>query len=247
VPETILAVEQASVHYGPKHARTHALNGVSLTFSAGELTVVMGPSGSGKTTLLSVLGCLLRPATGRVFVNGQEAGTLSESQRTRLRRRNIGFIFQAFRLFHALSAFENVMLAGDIAGVRDRKHAERARGLLTDFGLGDKLNAGSRGLSGGEQQRVAIARALLRNPRIILADEPTASLDAAAGRNICGILRGLAVDRQHAVVVVSHDPRWSEFAHRTVVLEDGRVVQDRRNHDENPMHHPGGSAETIRA
>jgi len=162
-----------------------------------------------------------------VYVNGSEVSRMSERERTRLRGR-IGFVFQAFRLFHSLPALENVMMAAEISGERG-KRAQRARRLLEDFGLGDKLGLKPDALSGGEKQRVAIARALLAEPSIVLADEPTASLDFEAGRQIREILRKLADGQQRTVVVVSHDDRWKEFAHRTVVLEDGCLVADGRN------------------
>lgn len=225
--ELNLAVASVTVSYGPKNARVRALNQVSLSFLPGELTLVMGPSGSGKTTLLSLLGCLLTPDEGSVYVNGSEVSRLKESERTGLRRR-IGFIFQAFRLFQSLPALENVMIAAEISGAR-HPHARAARTLLADLGLGDKLGLKPDELSGGEKQRVAIARALLSDPPIVLADEPTASLDSKAGLQISEILRDLAVKQQRTVVVVSHDHRWTNFAHRTVILEDGRPVEDRRS------------------
>jgi putative ABC transport system ATP-binding protein len=227
VPKRNLAVEGVSVWYGPKGARVPALRDVSLTFMPGELTLVMGPSGSGKTTLLSLLGCLLTPDEGSVFVGGAEVGRLKERQRTRLRSQ-VGFIFQAFRLFHSLPALENVMIAAEICGER-RHRAQAARKLLVGLGLGEKLRLKPDELSGGEKQRVAIARALLSDPPIVLADEPTASLDFQAGRQIAEILKNLALAEQRTVVVVSHDHRWTNFAQRTIVLEDGRVVEDRRN------------------
>jgi putative ABC transport system ATP-binding protein len=204
-----------------------ALSDVSLSFAPGELSLVMGPSGSGKTTLLSLLGCLLTPDEGSVFVDGSEVSCLKERQRTRLRR-SIGFIFQAFRLFGSLSALENVMVAAEISGAR-RRYAQTAQRLLVELGLGEKLWLKPDALSGGEKQRVAIARALLSGPSILLADEPTASIDAQAGRRVSEILKRLAEEQNRTVVVVSHDHRWTNFAHRTVVLEDGRVVEDRRN------------------
>jgi putative ABC transport system ATP-binding protein len=200
-----------------------ALDDVSLSFAAGALTLIMGPSGSGKTTLLSLLGCLMTPDSGSVFVNGLDTGRLSDSKRTELRRHGIGFIFQAFRLFRSLSALENVLLTAEIAGARERGF-RAAKDLLGRLGLGDKQHLKPDALSGGEKQRVAIARALLSNPKILLADEPTAALDSNAGRQICEILRRLADDEHRTVVVVSHDHRWASFAHRTVVLEDGRVL-----------------------
>ena len=215
--------------YGSNGTRVRALNDVSLTFGTGTLTLIMGPSGSGKTTLLSLLGCLLTPDNGSVFVDGEEVTALDERERTELRRAQIGFIFQAFRLFHSLSAFENVMIAAEIGGTRDQASSDAARQLLENLGLGDKLHLKPKALSGGEKQRVAIARALLPNPKILLADEPTAALDASAGRQIGEILRDLAVEQKRTIVVVSHDHRWANFAHRTLVLEDGRLVEDRRN------------------
>lgn len=228
MPETKLAVQNASVFFGSNANRVRALKDVSLEFAPGELTLVMGPSGSGKTTLLSLLGCLQTPDSGSVFVNGSNAGSLGERKRTQLRARHIGFIFQAFRLFHALSAFENVMLAAEISRERDEQRCQEAMELLGELGLGEKLDLKPNALSGGEKQRVAIARALLRRPDILLADEPTAALDSEAGRRICEILHKRADVHKHTVVVVSHDPRWTAFAHRTIVLEDGKVVGDRR-------------------
>jgi putative ABC transport system ATP-binding protein len=221
-----LALDGVTVRYGPKRARVLALDKVSLSFEPGELTLIMGPSGSGKTTLLSLLGCLLTPDQGSVFIEGCDVSQLKEGQRTRLRG-NIGFIFQAFRLLHSLSAFENVMIAAEIAGDR-RGKAHAARKLLVDLGLGQKLELKPDELSGGEKQRVAIARALLSDPPLVLADEPTASLDFKAGRQISEIMRKLAVEQRRTVIVVSHDQRWTHFAQRIVLLEDGRVIEDKR-------------------
>jgi putative ABC transport system ATP-binding protein len=229
VPEAILAAKNVSMSYGSSGTQVRALDDVSLSFDTGDLTLIMGPSGSGKTTLLSLLGCLMTPDDGSVFVDGSEVTSLDERERTKLRRGQIGFIFQAFRLFHSLSAFENVMIAAEIGGTRDQERSDAAHQSLEKLGLGEKLHLKPNALSGGEKQRVAIARALLPNPKILLADEPTAALDAKAGRQIGEILRDLAVQQKRTIVVVSHDHRWANFAHRTVVLEDGRVVDDRRN------------------
>jgi len=223
VPDQFLAVEDARISFGEGDARVRALRGVSATFERGTLSLVMGPSGSGKTTLLSLLGCLLSPDEGTVFVDGVAVNELSGSEKTVLRRKKISFVFQAFRLLHSLSAIDNVALGLEI---RDPKRADRmaiARELLLQFGLGDKLNREPNELSPGEKQRVAIARALAGNPPIVLADEPTASLDAEAGRNICQILRSQVDQNGRTVVVVSHDPRWKEFADRTITLSDGQI------------------------
>lgn len=200
-----------------------ALAGVSVNFDQGHLTLVTGPSGSGKTTLLSLLGCLLRPDEGHVYLHGINVAKMGEARRSKVRRDHIGFVFQAFRLLKSLTALDNVALAGDVAG---RSEQGRARQLLEDLGLGAKLNLRPDELSGGEKQRVAIARALLRNPSIVLADEPTASLDSKSGEQIASILRDLAEVQKRTVVVVSHDPRWRDLAHRRISLKDGRVVED---------------------
>jgi putative ABC transport system ATP-binding protein len=229
VPDAILTAKNVGMSYGSNGTRVRALDDVSLSFATGTLTLIMGPSGSGKTTLLSLLGCLMTPDTGSVFVDGTEVTSLDERERTELRRGQIGFIFQAFRLFHSLSAFENVMIAAEIGGTRDQQSSDAARQSLEKLGLGDKLHLKPNALSGGEKQRVAIARALLPNPKILLADEPTAALDASAGRQIGEILRDLAEQHKRTIVVVSHDHRWANFSHRTVLLEDGRLIDDRRN------------------
>lgn len=227
MPNPKLAVEEVSVWYGSKRTRICALGDINLSIQPGEMTLIMGPSGSGKTTLLSLLGCLRTPDRGSVFVNGVDVTRIKQRERTRLRR-GIGFIFQAFRLFHSLSALENVLISAEIAATRLQK-ARAARQLLESLGLGEKLHLKPDELSGGEKQRVAIARALLADPGIVLADEPTASLDAEAGRQISDILARLATQQNRTVVVVSHDHRWMNFAHRIVLLEDGRLVGDKRN------------------
>jgi putative ABC transport system ATP-binding protein len=195
-------------------------------FDQGTLSLVMGPSGSGKTTLLSMLGCLLSPDEGAVFVDGMTVNMVTEAERTVIRQKKISFVFQAFRLFHSLSAIDNVALGFEIRDAAASGRMEMARDLLLQFGLGDKLNQEPNELSPGEKQRVAIARALAGNPPILLADEPTASLDAQAGKNICQILRDQVDEQARTVVVVSHDPRWREFADRTITLCDGRVEQE---------------------
>ena len=226
MPDQFLAVEDARISFGEGDARVRALRGVSVAFERGTLSLVMGPSGSGKTTLLSLLGCLLSPDQGTVFVDGVAVSELSGVEKTVLRRQKISFVFQAFRLLHSLSAIDNVALGLEI---RDGKRADRmavARDLLLQFGLGDKLNLEPNELSPGEKQRVAIARALAGNPPILLADEPTASLDAEAGRNICQILRRQVDQNGRTIVVVSHDSRWKEFADRTITLSDGQIKQE---------------------
>jgi putative ABC transport system ATP-binding protein len=223
MPERLLAVEGASVFYGRGHARSQALRGVSLGFDPGKLTLIIGPSGSGKTTLLALLGCLMVPDQGAVFVQGQDVTRISEAARTRIRRRQIGFVFQAFRLFRSLRALDNVAMGSEVTGAPGSR--QRAGELLRRFDLLGKAHLKPDELSGGEKQRVAIARALIKDPPILLADEPTASLDSQAGHQISQILFELAEEQGRTVVVVSHDPRWEKFAHKIVVLQDGQVAR----------------------
>jgi putative ABC transport system ATP-binding protein len=225
VPSVELAVEEVGVVYGAGAAAVRALANVTLSFYPGTVTLIVGPSGSGKTSLLCVLGCLLTPQVGQIFVLGQEVRTLSDGRKTALRQRHIGFVFQAFRLFKSLSALENVLIAKEIVGSCSNEDKEVAQQRLCDLGLEGKLSLKPSALSGGEKQRVAIARALVTNPSIILADEPTASLDSAAGHKVGEILRNLAEVENRVVVIVSHDLRLTRFAHRVVEMSDGEVVR----------------------
>ncbi len=221
--ESILSVEGIHVTHGVGNASMRALCDVSLSFPTGSLTLVMGPSGSGKTTLLSVLGCLLVPNEGSVFVNGRDVTTATEEERTTIRRDELGFVFQAFRLFESLTAFENVTLASEIAGEKGEPSRAKAEQCLDLLDMGGKKHLKPAEMSGGEKQRVAIARALMRDPKILLADEPTASLDSRAGMLIAGILQEIAQKQKRTVVVVSHDERLRAFATRVVCLRDGSV------------------------
>jgi len=201
-----------------------ALVNVNLDVQGGEMMMLIGPSGSGKTTLLSIMGCILRPTSGSVRIGGREVTSLTEKELPRVRLDHVGFIFQSFNLFHALTAGENIELALDLKGIKGRKARLRASQLLADVDLADKYRAHPADLSGGEKQRVAIARALAGEPDIILADEPTAALDSHSGRTVIELLRGLARQRDRAVVIVTHDPRTLESADRIVHIEDGRIL-----------------------
>lgn len=217
--EPVLIAEQVCVTYGEGEAAVHALEGVDLRVDAGEMLALMGPSGSGKTTLLMVLGGLLRPSSGGVWVDGQDLGPMTERQRARLRLTRMGFVFQSYNLFPALNALENVRLALELKC----RSLDEAEALLRQVGLGARLGGFPAQLSGGEKQRVAIARALAGGPGLVLADEPTAALDSAHGQAVVQLLREIAHDQGRAVVVVTHDPRVSRLADRVVTLADGRV------------------------
>jgi putative ABC transport system ATP-binding protein len=218
----VITVSDIRKVYASGAAAVRALDGVSLTISPGEVVLLMGPSGSGKTTLLSIMGCILRPTSGRVAIDGRDVTGLDERELPRVRLENIGFIFQGFNLFPTLTARENVEMALNLAGRDDRA---RADALLDRVGLLDKADAFPADLSGGQKQRVAIARALANDPKIVMADEPTAALDSASGRAVAELLAGLAHERGRAVVIVSHDPRVLPFADRTVQIEDGRIKE----------------------
>ena len=225
--ESLLVAENVNVTYGDGSTALHAVDSVSLSFDVGRLTLVMGPSGSGKTTLLSVLGCLLTPDSGGVYLQDRLVTDLSEKERGDIRKQFIGYVFQAFRLFRSLSALENILVALEISGCRGRQARETARRMLAAVGMADKWRLKPNELSGGEKQRVAIARAIVNDPPIILADEPTASLDSSSGEQIADMLLKLAEEEKRLVLVVSHDSRWLGFCHRTIEMRDGRIVDDK--------------------
>jgi putative ABC transport system ATP-binding protein len=204
--------------------RVQVLRGVSMDVAAGEVVALEGPSGSGKTTLLSIMGCILTPTSGRVEVDGHTVDGDPDRLRD-VRRRSIGFVFQQFNLFPALTALENVEYALSVKGVRRGGREEAAR-VLGQVGLGDRLHFLPRHLSGGQKQRVAIARALAGSPPAILADEPTANLDTAAGSQVLRMFRDLARQEGKGLLIVTHDPKVREVADRVVRIRDGRLVDD---------------------
>jgi putative ABC transport system ATP-binding protein len=204
-----------------------ALDSIHLDVPAGSIQLLMGPSGSGKTTLLSILGGILRPTSGEVKLLGHDITRMSKSQLTRFRLKHVGFIFQGFNLFPALTAVENIEVALKLKGMRSRPARWEARLLLEQVGLAHKANAFPKDLSGGQKQRVAIARALAGNPKLILADEPTAALDSSSGHQIIELLRHLAKEKGCTVLMVTHDPRIIDVADQVAYLEDGQIQADR--------------------
>lgn len=222
--KSAISVRGLTKTYAEGSTGVQALRGADLDVEPGELVLLMGPSGSGKTTLLSIMGCILTASSGTVHIADREVTTLSEKELARVRLEHIGFVFQGFNLFPTLTAAENIELMLDLKGVRGPAAKKRSRELLAQVGLADKYDTFPSDLSGGQKQRVAIARALAGDPGIILADEPTAALDSQTGRTVIEMMRGLAHQRGSAVVIVTHDSRLRDFADRTVLLEDGRVV-----------------------
>jgi putative ABC transport system ATP-binding protein len=201
----------------------HALRGVDLTVERGAFVAIMGPSGSGKSTLLHLVGALDTPTGGSLSVGGRSLDGLDDGELTELRRDHIGFVFQFFNLLPTLTAEENVLLPALIAGERPARHDSRVAGLLELVGLSARAGHLPAQLSGGEQQRISIARALLRDPDLVLADEPTGNLDTKSGATVLDILRRIADDGQ-TVVMVSHDPNAASRADRVVFLRDGLVA-----------------------
>jgi putative ABC transport system ATP-binding protein len=202
----------------------HALRGVTLDVPSGQFTAIMGPSGSGKSTLMHLLAGLDRPTDGTVEIGGEDVGRMSDAQLTKLRRRHVGFVFQAFNLLPVLTAEENVTLPLSIAGQKvDRAALDR---LLTRMGLAERRTHRPSELSGGQQQRVAIARSLITRPTVLLADEPTGNLDSKAGADVLTLLREAVELDGQTIVMVTHDPSAAEQADRVIHLADGRIVDD---------------------
>jgi putative ABC transport system ATP-binding protein len=203
------------------------LKGVSLAVERGEVVGLEGPSGSGKTTLLFILGCLLTPSSGRVIIEGEDVDPGRLDRLPVFRKRSIGFVFQQFHLFPALTALENVEYALHIKGCRGPDARREAERLLDAVDLADRRRLRPRQLSGGQKQRVAIARALAGDAAIILADEPTASVDSHLGSQILDLFSRLAREENRAILIVSHDPKVREIADRIIHIRDGRLLGER--------------------
>ena len=221
-------VELKDVHkyYGKDTpSEVHVLKGINLRIRKGEFISIMGPSGSGKTTLLDIMGCLLKPTTGHVFIDGIETNRLSDRELARIRGKKIGFVFQQYNLISSLTALENVEIALRINGWSKQEAKRRSHELLEIVGLKRRINHKPSQLSGGEQQRVAIARALANNPKIILADEPTGNLDTKTGFMILKLLKDLNKNNEYTIVIVTHDLRVGKIADKTIKIMDGRIVK----------------------
>jgi putative ABC transport system ATP-binding protein len=204
--------------------KVEVLKGVSMEVAPGEVVALEGPSGSGKTTLLSIMGCILTPSSGDVRVAGLSVPQDQPARLREVRRRSIGFVFQQFNLFPALTALENVEYALNVKGVKHGAARREAQRALTQVGLADRLDFLPRDLSGGQKQRVAIARALAGSPKVILADEPTANLDSSVGVQILELFRELAKQENKGLVIVTHDPKVRAVADRVVGIRDGRLA-----------------------
>ena len=205
---------------------TRALNGVSITINDGEFTSLVGPSGSGKTTLLQLIGCLDQPTSGKVVINGKETTNLNRNQRADLRKEAIGFVFQFFALIPTLTAYENVEMPLLLNGKSPTERKQRVMELLAAVDVANRAHHRPDQLSGGQQQRIAVARALATNPKLILADEPTANLDTENGKQVMDLMQKLNKETGVTFVFATHDPRVIGYANRVVTLQDGLITND---------------------
>ncbi|WP_202318773.1 ABC transporter ATP-binding protein [Archaeoglobus neptunius] len=221
----MMVVELLDVYkiYKTEYYEVRALDGISMEVESGEFVIVMGPSGSGKSTLLHLIGCLDRPTSGKVLINGVETANLDDNRLTELRRDTIGFVFQSYNLIPTLTALENVELPMIFRGVGRGERERKAKELLTIVGLEDGMNRRPNELSGGQQQRVAIARALANDPKILLCDEPTGNLDTKSGEQVLKIIKEQNEDRGVTVILVTHDPSLAKFGNLIIRLKDGKI------------------------
>ncbi len=221
----LIHLQEVSKIYGTGETAVRAVDRVSLSVQTGELVLILGPSGAGKTTLLALIGGLLHPTSGTIQVAGAELHTLSPSALSRFRLQQIGFVFQFFQLLSALTARENVEVVLRLGGSAPKAARQRAEELLVRLGLGARLTHLPAELSGGEKQRVALARALALHPPLLIADEPTGSLDSRSGEEVIRLLRQLVDEEHHTVLIASHDQRIAPVASRVLRCEDGRLVE----------------------
>ena len=226
--QPILSVKGIKKTYVMGTQLVHALQSVTLDIYKNEYVALMGPSGSGKSTLMNLLGCLDSPSDGEYLLNGQNVSKMSDSELAEIRNKEIGFVFQTFNLLPRISALENVALPLIYAGISKSERMNRAKKVLSDVGLDDRMDHKPNELSGGQRQRVAIARALVNNPSIILADEPTGNLDSKTSFEIMEILTSLH-KAGNTIILVTHEPEIAEYAKRVIKLRDGLVEYDSLN------------------
>jgi putative ABC transport system ATP-binding protein len=227
----MMELQDVAKSYPQGRRMVHALRGVSLKIAAGEFVSIVGPSGSGKSTLMHLLGALDIPSSGRVWFDGRDLQTLSDTERSLLRRDRIGFIFQFFNLLPTLTAVENVTLPLLLGGAPRKKARDQALAGLKQVGLAERSGHFPEELSGGEMQRVAIARALVTEPEAILCDEPTGNLDSVTSKEILTLLRGLPEAGRRSVVMVTHDPQAAAYGDRLITIRDGLIESEEILHE----------------
>lgn len=223
---SILEITDIHKTYKTGKVETPALRGVNISISAGEFTAIVGPSGSGKTTLINLIGGLDSPDTGKITLEGAEITGLSQRKLSDIRLTKIGFVFQAYNLIPVLSALENVEYVMLLQGVPPKERRQKAQAILEELGLKDLINKRPNEMSGGQQQRVAVARAIISDPKLVLADEPTANLDSATGGMLLDMMRRLNQEKKVTFIFSTHDSLVMQRARRVVTLKDGVVVDD---------------------
>jgi putative ABC transport system ATP-binding protein len=219
-----IQVQDLTKTYRVGDVEVHALRGVNLKIERGEFVAVVGPSGSGKSTLFHILGGLTPPTSGTVLIDGRDLVKMSESDRTRLRKTTVGFVFQKYNLLPTLTGAGNIEIARHIAGKNGQERDPQFEEILKLLGIANRLNHKPRALSGGEQQRIAIARALVNHPALLLADEPTGNLDTENSTAVLSVLQGLNKRLGQTILMITHDPEAAAYADRTVTMRDGRIV-----------------------
>lgn len=222
----MLSIQDVSRHFGSGEARVDAVKGANFEVQAGEIVALVGPSGSGKSTLLSMVGALLRPSEGEVRLSGDDISKLNSADRTRLRLERMGFIFQGSNLVSYLTGLEQLQFIGQMLGAPADETEKRARHLLEELGMEKRMDHYPEEMSGGERQRIAIARSLMNEPEVILADEPTASLDSDRGRQVVQLLADEVHNRNTAGILVTHDERLLDLADRVLRITDGELTED---------------------
>tara|TARA_B110000116_G_scaffold244395_1_gene234792 strand:+ start:629 stop:1303 length:675 start_codon:yes stop_codon:yes gene_type:complete len=220
----MIKLNNVSKIYELSGIQVNAVKSVSLNINQGEFASIMGPSGSGKSTMMNILGCLDIPSKGEYFLDGIEIGNLTDNQLSEIRGEKVGFIFQTYNLLPRISAIDNVMMG--LSYISNSNNKEKAEIALEKVGLKDRMGHKPVEMSGGEQQRVSIARALVKNPRIVLADEPTGALDTKTGSEIMEILTGLNSESQITVLIVTHEQHIAEQTNRIISFRDGEVIKD---------------------
>ncbi len=224
---TILKLEGITRDFGDGKSVRRVLHETDFTVMPGQFTIIAGPSGSGKTTLLTIMGLMLKPSGGNIYLSDKSVSGISENRLATMRLKNYGFVFQQAELLPSLSVVENVIVSSRIQGGRITSAIKkRAVELLDSFGLNDCLNLKPGQLSGGQKQRVSIARALINNPRILLCDEPTSALDSESSTIVLDTLKLISKDKTRGLVMVTHDPRVFPYADRLIKIEDGKIVYD---------------------
>jgi len=223
--EKAVSCQNITKVFGEGLSRVEALRGVDLDLEEGKLLMIVGPSGSGKTTLISILAGILDPTEGECSILGNDLKSLNSEELTHFRGKNVGFVFQTFNLIPMLTAKENVSIPLVLNGVDEKEALERAAALLVEYGLEHRMEEHPNNLSGGEQQRVAIARSNIHEPRLIVCDEPTSSLDSETGAHVMDLFREEVMEKSRSLIIVTHDVRILKYADRIVRIEDGQIVE----------------------